>query len=329
MILMDSLDQRIADIKARVKIADVMEAYGIKLKRSGSGFLACCPFHNDRSPSMSVSNELYCCYGCDAGGDVIRFVEDMKVCSSAEAAEAIEMASFGICRPMRNEGKEKERPAKPPVRDEEFQKIVADGLERLPHVIDAIASRFRWKASTARQLCADKALGATPHNQALWVWPGTYQRENQPGRTPKRLSARGRRFKGLYRSEALSDQHEAILIGEGAKDVAACVDAGLDSHPSVHAVGLVSKSVRKDSLQFFEPLAGRRAVLLLDRDADFPTLHKLAMRLRGVGCSSVRFLDWEKVPSTGLGKGADIDDLRITHGGAALKEQLPSWLISI
>lgn len=58
-------------IKASVRLRDVMEFYGIKFNARG---FAKCPFHNERTASLSIKNERYKCFGCGAYGSVIDFV---------------------------------------------------------------------------------------------------------------------------------------------------------------------------------------------------------------------------------------------------------------
>ena len=69
--------ERIERIKSTVDIKTLIESKGIQLKKNGKGFFGLCPFHDDKKPSLSVTpskNEWHC-FGCDKGGDVIRFVE--------------------------------------------------------------------------------------------------------------------------------------------------------------------------------------------------------------------------------------------------------------
>jgi DNA primase len=58
-------------------IQDVAAASGVELRRSGHGFLGCCPFHDDSTPSLSVGGvaDRFHCFGCGAGGDVIDWVQ--------------------------------------------------------------------------------------------------------------------------------------------------------------------------------------------------------------------------------------------------------------
>lgn len=56
-------------------IVDIVSGY-VRLKRSGSSFMGCCPFHREKTPSFHVSadKQLYHCFGCGAGGSVIQFI---------------------------------------------------------------------------------------------------------------------------------------------------------------------------------------------------------------------------------------------------------------
>src|SRR3989339_1407221 len=69
----------VADIKARLSIEDVVANY-IPLKRAGRSFKACCPFHNEKTPSFVVSPEkqIAYCFGCHQGGDMFKFVEQLE-----------------------------------------------------------------------------------------------------------------------------------------------------------------------------------------------------------------------------------------------------------
>ena len=79
-------------IKAAVSVKQAAEHYGLKVGRDG---MACCPFHNDRHPSLKLNDEYFFCFGCGAKGDVIDFVARLFDLSSYEAAQRM-AADFGI-----------------------------------------------------------------------------------------------------------------------------------------------------------------------------------------------------------------------------------------
>ncbi len=82
-------DEDIAAVREKSPIADVIGEH-VQLRNAGGGNLkGLCPFHDEKSPSLSVSpaKGLFHCFGCGAGGDVIRFVERIENLSFTEAAE--------------------------------------------------------------------------------------------------------------------------------------------------------------------------------------------------------------------------------------------------
>jgi DNA primase len=79
----------IEEVKARVNIADVVGSY-VALKPASAGSLkGLCPFHQEKSPSFNVRplQGFYHCFGCGAGGDVYKFLQEMESLSFYEAVE--------------------------------------------------------------------------------------------------------------------------------------------------------------------------------------------------------------------------------------------------
>ena len=79
-------------VKAAVPVRQAAERYGLKVSRNG---MACCPFHNDRHPSLKLNEEYFFCFGCGAKGDVIDLVAKLFDLSSYEAAQRL-AADFGL-----------------------------------------------------------------------------------------------------------------------------------------------------------------------------------------------------------------------------------------
>ena len=79
-------------VKQSVSTRDVAAFYGIEVKRNG---MACCPFHDDKNPSMKLNEEYFYCFGCGATGDVIDFTAKLFDLSPKEAAEKLAQ-DFGL-----------------------------------------------------------------------------------------------------------------------------------------------------------------------------------------------------------------------------------------
>lgn len=79
-------DEIIEEVRSRNDIVDVISAY-VKLQKKGSSYFGLCPFHNEKSPSFSVSRQkqMYYCFGCGAGGNVFTFLMEYENYSFVEA----------------------------------------------------------------------------------------------------------------------------------------------------------------------------------------------------------------------------------------------------
>lgn len=80
----------IHELVEKSSIIEVIEQY-VPLKKQGSSYVACCPFHNEKSPSFNVSDkkQLYHCFGCGAGGNVISFIMAYHNANFVEALEKL------------------------------------------------------------------------------------------------------------------------------------------------------------------------------------------------------------------------------------------------
>jgi DNA primase len=77
-------------IKSRTNIVDIVGEY-VKLTKAGNSFKACCPFHQENTPSFNVNEEkqMYHCFGCGVGGDVFSFVMEIEGMGFREALEML------------------------------------------------------------------------------------------------------------------------------------------------------------------------------------------------------------------------------------------------
>ncbi len=80
----------IEEIQARVDIVDLVSGY-LPLKKTGSNFKACCPFHSEKTPSFVVSpqKQIFHCFGCGQGGGLFQFLMQMEKVNFPEAVEML------------------------------------------------------------------------------------------------------------------------------------------------------------------------------------------------------------------------------------------------
>src|SRR5437764_2360336 len=165
---------RIADasVEAVKAAADVVEVVSGRtpLRRSGARFTGLCPFHDERTPSFSVSPEkgTYYCFGCQRGGDAISFVEETE---GVDFVGAIEWLAQRFSIPLEYEEASPEQDAKRRRR------------ERLYAVLDAAASfygRYLWESQAgaearaylegrglAEEVCREYRLGLAARGATL------------------------------------------------------------------------------------------------------------------------------------------------------------------
>jgi DNA primase catalytic core len=92
-------DSFIQDLLARVDIVDLVDGY-VPLKKAGANYAACCPFHNEKSPSFTVSptKQFYHCFGCGAHGTAISFVMEYQGWASSMRSRTSPPAPACRCR---------------------------------------------------------------------------------------------------------------------------------------------------------------------------------------------------------------------------------------
>ena len=80
----------VEEVRTRNDIVDIVSGY-VKLTKKGSNYFGLCPFHNEKSPSFSVSpsKQMYYCFGCGAGGNAITFVMEYENYTFPEALKML------------------------------------------------------------------------------------------------------------------------------------------------------------------------------------------------------------------------------------------------
>ena len=133
-------------VKNSVTVKQAAERYGYKDNRSD---MICCPFHDDRHPSMKMNRDYFYCFGCGATGDVIDFVARLFGLSSYEAAKKL-AHDFGIDpdKPPAAVALKKPYPLARAFRNDEMycQRVLCDYLHLLEH----------WKIEYAPQSPEDE-----------------------------------------------------------------------------------------------------------------------------------------------------------------------------
>ena len=99
----------IEEVRSRNDIVGVISEY-VKLQRKGSSYFGLCPFHNEKSPSFSVSpdKQMYYCFGCGAGGNVFTFIQEYENYSFPEAMKFLAERA-GITLPEKEYSQEERR----------------------------------------------------------------------------------------------------------------------------------------------------------------------------------------------------------------------------
>ena len=166
-------DSFIEELLARSDIVELIERR-VPLKRSGSEFQACCPFHDEKTPSFTVSpkKQFYHCFGCGAHGSVIGFLMQYEGLEFLDAVDELARAA-GLEVPT--SGKQQPRP------DiglyemlQSCSKLYVEELPKNPEAVEYLKGR-----GLSGEICRDFDIGFAP--------AGWHELINRLGTDPKRL----------------------------------------------------------------------------------------------------------------------------------------------
>jgi DNA primase len=189
---------------------DMAELVGTKtdLRRVGSRWTGLCPFHDERTPSLSVDPErgLYHCFGCGVGGDAIRFVQETEALDFPEAVEAL-ADRYGV---------RLEREEDDPAAEQRRRR-----RERLHALLERAAryyAAYLWdsrEAERAREYLADRGFSESVTREfrvgyAPSAWDRMIVGAQRSGFTPEELVAAGLAQRG--RGGALYDRFRARIM---------------------------------------------------------------------------------------------------------------------
>ena len=119
-------DEVIEEVRMKNDIVDVISGY-VKLQKKGANYFGLCPFHNEKSPSFSVSpgKQMYYCFGCRAGGNVLTFVMEYENYTFQEALQSLADRA-GVTLPKMEYSKEAREQAEFRARLLEVNKLAAN-----------------------------------------------------------------------------------------------------------------------------------------------------------------------------------------------------------
>ncbi len=148
----------IGEIRARINIVDLVEAYGVSLKRAGKNYQGLCPFHNEKHPSFSVNPALgsYRCWSCGEKGDIFTWVIKTQ---NLEFMEALRLLADRAGVKLSRSGP-REEPSKRKARESAMEFVAAYFREQLAK--NTAAKAYCERRGLSGETLADWEIGYAP-----------------------------------------------------------------------------------------------------------------------------------------------------------------------
>ena len=247
------------------RLVDLLREDGVELRGKGPEIAAKCPFHDDRTPSMSVNveKEVYNCHGCGAEGDAVIYLMDKRGLSRKEALREVKGEMHSTQPKPR---KKESRPSRP------------YWISSLPE--NAI-TRHRY-------LLGDGSLAFV-----VCRFPKGAQAKCKPYTPAKRGGSDGwtmnlaiREGRPLYRLREMNkaSSGKQVMVVEGEK----CADAVASAFPKA-VVTTWHGGAKAWKYTDWSPLEGRRVLLVSDADSEGrKCMFDLARHLKGLECTDIR-----------------------------------------
>lgn len=293
-------------IKSAANVVDVIGSF-LKLKKEGADYAACCPFHQEKTPSFKVNKEkdMYKCFGCGKSGDSISFLMDHENLSYVGAIQWL-ADKFNITLDHEDRGKKFTRPQP---RLEKLTDKSLSFLEAQRGISNNTLLRFGITESKEWMPKAGKEVLAMCFN---------YYRDgelvNIKFRGPQKDFKMAKDAELIfYNLDAIKDTSDAIIV-EGEIDCLSLYEAGAYNVVSVPN-GAGTGNLRLDYLDncwsYFENK--ERIVLMVDNDEPgYGLREELARRLGKDRCYRVEYPDGCK----------DANDVLLKHGRQYLAEMI-------
>lgn len=266
-------------------IVDIVSSY-VHLKRSGSSFMGCCPFHKEKTPSFHVSadKQLYHCFGCGAGGSVVQFVMNAEGLDFPDAVKLL-ADKAGIRLPEQGTELSEERYRKKQKIYEMNRDAARFFREALLSEAGKEAREYLSKRALEGQTIAKFGIGySLPNWDSLLknLEKKGYKRElmveaglcimNEKGRVYDRFRARVM-FPIINPSGNIIGFGGRILSGEGAKYMNSPESIVYDKGKNLFALNIAKKS-------------GRGYYILVEGYMDVISLHQAGITAAVAGCGT-------------------------------------------
>jgi putative DNA primase/helicase len=262
-------DEEIERLKD-IDLAELILSYGVDLKRAGSEWKACCPFHSEDSPSFSVvpNKNFFYCFGCGASGNPIDFV---MLYQNVDFKQAVQMLGAGQGPADAPKRKPRTRPEPKP---SEWQvQAIAAGMDMpppavLPVMVDKqwtdvpVVAAWPYRDAGGNLLAYDLRIEPEPGKKQ--IIPVTWQINTSTGEAKWRQGSLPKP-RTLYGAELLADNpNHQILVVEGCKTT----DAGRRLFAGMPVI-VVSWMGGGKAVKFadWSLLAGRKVVVWPDCDS--------------------------------------------------------------
>jgi len=155
--------QFIDDLLARTDVVDVIDSL-LPLKKKGANYSACCPFHNEKTPSFTVSQDkqFYHCFGCGVSGSAIGFLMDYSHLGFVEAVE--ELASRAGVEVQREQGFEASKPIRDLIPLRELNERVSEFFQQQlrQHAASNVAKEYLKNRGLTGDIAKTFQLGFAP-----------------------------------------------------------------------------------------------------------------------------------------------------------------------
>jgi DNA primase len=193
-------------VKQQADIVRVVGEY-VRLKKTGKDFSGLCPFHQEKTPSFTVSplKQIFYCFGCGKGGDVYNFVMDMEKCEFPEAVKLVaEKCGISIPRPKERSSAERKENQQRATLVEMHREAQAFFVKQLEGTLEGKAARaYLEDRNLDKDALSRFGLGYAPsggdellrhlkgkYSEKLLVESGLISREQQGGRLFDRFRRR-------------------------------------------------------------------------------------------------------------------------------------------